>query len=101
MPCTCHTLKFESLGARGDMHLLHTEMYMHLLYTDAGEHLARSFLAGAQLITVVAPCGFGVSRIEPLSSPACCKRRLMEASMELPTGGYISGESLRPKNHLG
>ena len=33
-----------------------------------------------------APCGFGVSRIEPLSSPACREWRLMVASRELPAG---------------
>ena len=30
-----------------------------------------------------APCGFGMNRIEPLCSPACCKRLLMEASRGL------------------
>ena len=35
-------------------------------------------------------CGFGVSRIEPLSSPAFRKRRLMEASRGLPAGAIPS-----------
>ena len=30
------------------------------------------------------PCGFAVSRIESLCSPACRKRRLVEASRGLP-----------------
>ena len=33
---------------------------------------------------VGAPCAFWVSRIELLSSPACRKRRQMEASRRLP-----------------
>ena len=34
--------------------------------------------------------GFGVSRIEPLCSPACRKRRLIEASRGLPAGAIPS-----------
>ena len=40
--------------------------------------------------TWTAPCGLGVSRIEPLCSPACRKRRLMEASRALPAGAVPS-----------
>ena len=36
------------------------------------------------------PSGFGVRRIEPLSSPACRKRRLMEESKGLPAGAIPS-----------
>ena len=48
------------------------------------------------------PCGFGVSRIELLCSPACRKRQLMEASRRLPAGAIpsvVKVESLA-KNHL-
>ena len=38
----------------------------------------------ASFSSLIAPCGFGASRIEPLYSPACHKRRLMEASRGLP-----------------
>ena len=37
-----------------------------------------------------APYGFEFSRIEPLSSPACRKRRLMKASRGLPAGAISS-----------
>ena len=39
---------------------------------------------------IVCKCGFWVSRIEPLCSPACHKRQLIEASRGLPTGAIPS-----------
>ena len=41
-----------------------------------------------QLTYLLPPSDFGVSRIEPLCSPACPKRRLMEACRGFPAGLY-------------
>ena len=42
------------------------------------------------IVTVGASCGFKVSRIELLSSPACRKRQLMKASRGLLAGALPS-----------
>ena len=44
----------------------------------------------ADILEAKFPCGFGMSRIESLRFPACCKRRLMEASWGLPVGSIPS-----------
>ena len=50
----------------------------------------QKYLKGITLTTSIftAPCGFGVSGIEPLCSPACRKRRLMETGRGLPARLY-------------
>ena len=55
-----------------------------------GEKMADLSLTIFLSSTNMTPYGSGVSIIEPLCSPACPKRRLMEASRGLPAGAIPS-----------
>ena len=72
-------------------------MWEHYYWQENNSH----HIAASCLSASGARCGFQVSRIEPLCSPACRKRRLIEGSRIACWGYTISGESLRPNKHLG